>query len=209
MKKKIIAGICIVLGIAIMVVPFYYHFHGQQETDKLMEQFEQSLEDDEDESEEEVADVSEEGASISEEDAALLSEQEVIGIIEIETLDLKYPIVEGADSKSIAYAIGHMSETAGIGEKGNCVLCGHNGSRNGTFFTNLNQISIGDEVKIFDKKGDWHRYEVKETFIIGPRDNSVKNQSGEEILTLLTCANSGTQRFICVCTPIKAGETDD
>ena len=49
MKKKIIAGICIVLGIAIMVVPFYYHFHGQQETDKLMEQFEQSLEDDEDE----------------------------------------------------------------------------------------------------------------------------------------------------------------
>lgn len=117
MKKKIIAGICIVLGIAITVVPFYYHFHGQQETDKLMEQFEQSLEDDEDESEEEVAEVSEEGTSISEEDAALLSEQEVIGIIEIEALDLKYPIVEGADSKSIAYAIGHMSETAGIGEK--------------------------------------------------------------------------------------------
>ena len=58
MKKKIIAGICIVLGIAIMVVPFYYHFHGQQETDKLMEQFEQSLEDDEDESEEEVILVS-------------------------------------------------------------------------------------------------------------------------------------------------------
>lgn len=25
MKKKIIAGICIVLGIAITVVPFYYH----------------------------------------------------------------------------------------------------------------------------------------------------------------------------------------
>ena len=99
-----------------------------------------------------------------------------------------------------------MSETAGIGEKGNCVLCGHNGSRNGTFFTNLNQISISDEVKILDKKGEWHRYEVKETFIIGPRDNSVKNQSGEEILTLLTCANRGTQRFICVCTPIKQND---
>ena len=209
MKKKIIAGICIVLGIAITVVPFYYHFHGQQETDKLMEQFEQSLEDDEDESEEEVAELSEEGTSISEEDAALLSDQEVIGIIEIESLDLKYPIEEGADQNLIAYAIGHMSETAGIGDKGNCVLCGHNGSRNGTFFTNLNQISIGDEVKILDKKGVTHCYEVKETFIIGPRDNSVKKQSGEEILALLTCANRGTQRFIRVCVPVKAGEMDE
>lgn len=89
MKKKIFAGICILFGIAIMVVPFYYHFHGQQETDKLMEQFEESLEEHEDESKEEVAEVPEEDTSIGEEDAALLSEQEVIGIIEIEALELK------------------------------------------------------------------------------------------------------------------------
>lgn len=46
-----------------------------------------------------------------------------------------------------------MSETVGIGEKVNCVLCGHNGNRNGTFFINLNQISIDEEVKILNKEG--------------------------------------------------------
>jgi len=96
-----------------------------------------------------------------------------------------------------------MTETAAIGAKGNCVLCGHNGSRNGTFFTNLNQISIGDEVKILDKNGKWHMYRVEETFIVEPRDSSVKNQSGEEILTLFTCANKGTQRFVCKCLPVE------
>ena len=103
-----------------------------------------------------------------------------------------------------------MTETAGLGEKGNCVLCGHNGSRNGTFFTNLNQLSAGDKVKITDKKGEVHMYEVADTCIIGPYDNTVKNQSDEEILTLLTCANRGTKRFVCRCVPaVKEGEADE
>ena len=102
--------------------------------------------------------------------------------------------MEGAGNSQISYAIGHMTETAGLGEKGNCVLCGHNGSRNGTFFTNLNQLSAGDKVKITDKKGEVHMYEVADTCIIGPYDNTVKNQSDEEILTLLTCAK-GNKAF--------------
>ena len=48
MKRKIIAGICITVGIAFMAVPFYYHFHGQHETDRLIKQFEENMEDDED-----------------------------------------------------------------------------------------------------------------------------------------------------------------
>lgn len=97
-----------------------------------------------------------------------------------------------------------------IGEMGNCVLCGHNGSRNGIFFTHLNQVEAGDEVKLTDKKGELHRYAVSDTFIVGPYDNYVKKQTGEEILTLITCAERGTKRFICKCVPIeKAGEGDE
>ena len=50
--KRIFVSICIVTGIALLAVPFYYHFHGQNETDKLIEQFEKTLEDNEDETEE-------------------------------------------------------------------------------------------------------------------------------------------------------------
>ena len=68
--KRIFVSICIVTGIALLAVPFYYHFHGQNETDKLIEQFEKTLEDNEDETEK----SKEEGkkqTSLSEEDAAL------------------------------------------------------------------------------------------------------------------------------------------
>lgn len=207
--RRIFVSICIVTGIALLAVPFYYHFHGQNETDKLIEQFEKTLEDNEDETEESKEEGKEQ-TSLSEEDAALLSGEDVIGIIEIEAIDIRYPISEGAGNSQIRYAIGHMTETAGLGEKGNCVLCGHNGSRNGTFFTNLNQLSAGDKVKITDKRGEVHIYEVADTCVIDPYDNTVKNQSDEEILTLLTCANKGTKRFVCRCIPVKeAGDVDE
>lgn len=55
-----------------------------------------------------------------------------------------------------------------------------------------------------------HMYEVADTSVIGPYDNTVKNQSDEEILTLLTCANKGTKRFVCRCIPVKeAGDVDE
>ena len=211
MRKKIkiiFVGICIVAGIAFMAVPFYYHFHGQNETNELIDQFEHTLEEHEDEKEETKKEGKEQTA-LSQKDAALLSEEEVIGIIEIEAIDIRYPVLEGTGNSQIKYAIGHMPETAGLGEKGNCVLCGHNGSRNGIFFTNLNKLSAGDQVKITDKNGEIHMYEVTDTYIIDPYDNTVKNQSDEEILTLLTCANKGTKRFVCRCIPVKeAGDVD-
>ena len=105
----------------------------------------------------EEADVEEEQTSISKEDEAILKEGGVIGIIEIPGLDIRYPVMEGTTSKVLNAGIGHIEETAGIGESGNCVLCGHNGSIYGTFFTPLNQISIGDEVMITDKS-DWSVY---------------------------------------------------
>ena len=102
-----------------------------------------------------------------------------------------------------------MSETAPIGEMGNCVLAGHNGSRNGVFFTNLNQLVLGDKVKLIDRNGEVHLYEVADMFIIGPYDNEVKAQGEEEILTLLTCAENGTKRYIVRCILVGEGEWNE
>ena len=74
----------------------------------------------------------------------------------------------------------------------------------------LTSAEFAITVKITDKKGEVHMYEVADTCIIGPHDNTVKNQSDEEILTLLTCANKGTKRFVCRCVPaVKEGEADE
>lgn len=203
MIRKILAAILITAGLAAMSVPLFYHFYGNHKTDELIEQFEQNLEqeqteDDEKEGEKEKEETDTK-APISEEDAALLSSGDVVGLIEIEVLELKYPIVEGADSKQLAYGIGHIPDTAAIGSKGNCVLAGHRGSRYGTYFKYLNRLSEGDTVKVTDKEGNVYLYEVVSSEVVGPYDNSVKAQGEETELTLLTCENSGTMRLIYHC----------
>ena len=202
MMRKTIAVIFITAGLAAMSVPLFYHFYGNRKTEELIGQFEQSVEQEqmeEDEKEEEREAEADTKTPVSKEDAALLSSGDVVGLIEIEALDLKYPIVEGAGSKQLAYGIGHIPDTAAIGSIGNCVLAGHRGSRYGTYFKYLNKLSEGDTVKITDKGGNVHRYEVVSWEVVGPYDNSVKAQGEETELTLLTCENSGTMRLIYHC----------
>ena len=193
--RKVVAGLLIIAGIAIMAVPFFWRTTGEKQTEQLISEFERTLEDDQDEKK----DVEEEQTSISKEDEAILEEGNVIGIIEIPSIDIRYPVMEGTGSAVLNAGIGHIPETAGIGESGNCVLCGHNGSRYGTFFTPLNQISIGDVETIIDKKGQAHIYEVTETEVVNPYDNSIKTQGEGKELTLFTCSQKGTMRFVVKC----------
>lgn len=203
MIRKILAAVFITAGLAAMSVPLFYHFYGNHKTNELIEQFEQNVEqehkEDGEKEEEGETGAADTKAPISEEDAALLSSGDVIGLIEIEALELKYPIVEGADSKQLAYGIGHIPDTAAIGGIGNCVLAGHRGSRYGTYFKYLNRLSVGDTVKVMDKEGNVYLYEAVSWEVVGPYDNSVKAQGEETELTLLTCENSGTMRLIYHC----------
>lgn len=189
---------------AILAVPLYWHFKGMGETDRLINEFEQEIEAQEVRDEEK-----EEQTSISETDEAIFSEGDVIVILEIERIGIRYPVIEGTESEALNAGIGHITETAEIGETGNCVLCRHNGSRYGTFFTPLNQVQENDTVTLLDKEGDTHFYEVTETFIISPYDNSIKNQSDTEELTLFTCAERGTSALLVLCqvlVQIKSGK---
>lgn len=57
-----------------------------------------------------------------------------------------------------------MSDSAGIGERGNCIICGHNGSRYGEYFTNLSKVEVGDRVIVTDRDGDIYKYEIDEAY---------------------------------------------
>ena len=202
-RRKVFAGICIVVGVLFFAIPIVYHYTGMRETDRLTQEFEQKLE----EKQEDETEMEENGekvqAAISEEDAAIFAEGDVIAILEIESIGIRYPVVEGCSSANLNKAIGHLSETGKIGEKGNCVLAGHNGSRYGEFFTKLNQVTTGDVVALLDTEGTLHTYEVTETFVVGPYDNSIKTQRDTEELTLFTCAERGTKRFVVKCVPVR------
>lgn len=197
MKRKIIGIICIFTGFALLSVPFLFSMYGGMRSRELFEEIEQSIL--EYTGHEEEMQEDKRKARPNEAKKAVCQEGDAIGIIEIETLDLKYPVVEGAGSSELSVGIGHIPDTAGIGEIGNCVLAGHRGSRYGIYFKYLNRISSGDEIRLTDKEGNIYLYEAAGTRVVGPYDNSVKDQGKEKVLTLLTCENRGTMRLIVTC----------
>ena len=186
-KKRIVT--LIVLGIAIVAVPFLLRFLDRKRAEDYINRI--GVTEDEEDEESEAGGGKKKAASELPEGA--------IGIIEIKSLNIRYPIFEGAGAEQLNMGIGHLPETAGLLQKGNCVLAGHNGSRRGTFFTNLSSIVIGAEVKVTDKEMVTHTYIVEDTGVVGPYDASVRAESDEERLTLFTCAYHGTQRFVCRC----------
>ena len=134
--------------------------------------------------------------------------KDAIGIIEIPSLNIRYPIYEGAEETQLSIGIGHLPETAPLLAAGNCVLCGHNGSSRGAFFTSLSHIRKGDEVQITRKDKEKRTYHVVSTKVVGPYDASVRKKSKEEILTLFTCAYHGSRRFVAVCEPSAKNITE-
>lgn len=181
----------VLLGIAIAAVPFLLRMQGQQRTDQYISEFEEE----EDEESKETGNRKKKASPHLAENA--------VGIVEIPELRIKYPVFEGTGAGQLNEGIGHMESSAPLCGKGNCVLAGHNGSRRGTFFTNLSSARAGTEVKITTKAGVTHSYTVEEMRVVNPYDEWVTEESGTEMLTLFTCADHGTRRFVCKCVPVK------
>lgn len=204
MKRNIIGIICILAGLIMLSVPFFFSYYGEMKNKELLKEVEETIL--EVTGNEKEVQENEGEACPDEKEKTAYQTGDAIGIIEIAALDLKYPVIEGTGSSELSAGIGHIPDTAGIGETGNCVLAGHRGSRYGTYFKYLNRLCIGDEVKVTDKEGEVSLYEVAEITVVDPYDNSVKEQGEETKLTLLTCENSGTMRLIVSCD--KKGEEE-
>ena len=152
----------ILLGIAIVVIPFLLRMRREQDTQMYVKEFE------EEEHEEKADKKKDSKEKFSKEKVSLLSKEGVIGIIEIPDLNIKYPIFEGTGNTQLNEGIGHMTETAGLCGKGNCVLAGHNGSRRGVYFTYLSNIEAGTRVKLTNKKRETHEYMAQEMRVVSP-----------------------------------------
>lgn len=186
----------VVLGIVLIAVPFYIHMKEERRIQQYVEEFGKE----EDEGKQNVS---------KGEDNPLLIEEDVIGIIEIPSLDLKYPIFEGIGAAQLNEGIGHMETTTPLCKKGNCVLAGHNGSRRGVYFTTLCNVELGAVVRIINKEKEVHEYTIGEVRVVNPYDSWVTEESEEEILTLFTCASHGTKRFAVKCVPAKDYNVED
>ena len=198
MKRRIKKDIVLILlGVAIVAIPFLLRMKEQERSNRYMKAFE------EEQNEEE-----QNNKDHKKKDSLLLQEG-VIGIIEIPSLDIKYPVFEGAGSVQLNEGIGHVTNTTELCGKGNCVLAGHNGSRRGVYFTYLCNIEAGAKVLLTNRKKEKHEYTVKEMKVVNPYDEWVTEQTEGESLTLFTCAEHGTKRFVVKCEPVNNTDQQD
>jgi sortase A len=81
---------------------------------------------------------------------------------------------------------GHISGTALPGEPGNSAIAGHR-TTYGAPFANLDDVNLGDEVRVTTGKGRF-TYTVSDVTIVGPnRTDVLRPQKDRTLLTLITC----------------------
>jgi sortase A len=119
-----------------------------------------------------------------------------LGRIEIARIGLAAMIMEGVDAGTLRHSVGHIPRTPLPGQQGNVALAGHRD----TFFRPLRNIQNDDEITLTTLDGSY-RYRVDLISIVEPRDVGVLKNTGENILTLVTCypfhfIGSAPQRFI-------------
>ncbi|QWU16870.1 sortase A [Paenibacillus sophorae] len=114
-------------------------------------------------------------------------DEKAIALIEIDKIDVKLPVLEGATKANMRHAAVHLTETAPLGEIGNAAIAAHRAHTKGRLFNRLNEVKIGDTISV-KTKGKVYNYTVYDISIVEPTDVSVLEGSNKDrILTLITC----------------------
>ncbi|MCX7921123.1 MAG: class D sortase [Clostridia bacterium] len=113
--------------------------------------------------------------------------QKVLGILLIDKIGVKLPVVEGVKKEDLKIAAGHIPGTSELGGVGNAVVAAHRNYTFGSFFNRLDELQIGDKIEVSTKKGTY-KYIVYKKLIVEPTDTSVLNRNNKDkVLTLITC----------------------
>jgi sortase A len=105
-----------------------------------------------------------------------------LGRIEIASIGLKAMIQEGTGRQTLQRGVGHIVGTSLLGASGSIGLAGHRD----TFFRQLRNIHEGAEITLTTLAGSF-LYRVDQISIVEPEDSQVLRDSGENLLTLVTC----------------------
>ena len=113
---------------------------------------------------------------------------------------MELPIYLGASEDNMAVGAAHLTNTSlPIGGKStNCVLAAHTGYIGRVFFDYIRYLNIGDEITITNfwdtlsyrvtDKQNYKKYESSNCYIT----------DGKDLLTLITCAHGGADRYYVI-----------
>ena len=130
-----------------------------------------------------------------EEDLGLLnvSENGIIGYIEIPDIHCELPIYHGTDADALQVGVGHIegSSLPVGGESTHCAISGHRGLPSAKLFSDLDKLTVGDRfiLRVLD---DTLTYEVDQIHTVLPGEmDELEIVEGEDYCTLVTCTPYG------------------
>jgi len=131
-----------------------------------------------------------------------------IGVLTIDSIDLRLPIMEGVDEPELRIVPGRVPQTAEVGEIGNAVIAGHRNFTFGSMFNRLGEVEIGNVIEFQAMNGAVMTFEVFEILEITP-DNQIAfiQPQHESIITLYTCTpiREATYRLLIRARKIEGG----
>ncbi|MBT2679105.1 class D sortase [Bacillus sp. ISL-35] len=137
-------------------------------------------------------------SSTIEEESSKRNNSGMLGVIEIDKINLRLPILYGASQGNLGVGSGLLNGTSLPGAPGNSAIAAHRSRSYGRMFNRLDEIGTGDVVTVKGQNGTF-QYKVYETLVVEPEDVSVLSGSkNEKTLTLITCTpiDTATHRLI-------------
>lgn len=136
----------------------------------------------------------------------------IMGYITIEKIGLLLPIYHGVDTQTLEKGVGHLPSSAfPVGGDGNhTVLTGHTGLPSARLFTDLTELSDGDQ---FSVTVGSHSvcYQIDQVIVVLPEETQeLSAVAGEDYCTLVTCTPYGvnSHRLLVRGSRIDLQETD-
>lgn len=183
-KFRRLFGIALILiGIGIIVNVAYKKIVASQKQNELIEAFESQLVEANNEESSEAVNLES------------INGYTPVAIMEIPSIKLKQPVVDGITEDVIKYFLGRFPDLAMPGEIGNFAVAGHRVSDFTDAFINLYKVKVGDEVIVTTKDGRY-TYEVDNSFIVEPDQVEVLDDADYEKMTLITCTIGSKRRVI-------------
>ena len=130
-------------------------------------------------------------------------EGNIIGFVSIEKMNVRLPILLGANEENMKQGAAHLTNTSYPvgGGNTNCVLAAHRGYSRTAMFRDIELLEPGDEV-VIENFRETLVYETVETKVIDPDEiQEVLIQDGKDMVTLITCHpyRENRQRYVVYC----------
>lgn len=122
---------------------------------------------------------------------------ETIGLIEIPATGVNTPILSNVTVKGMEKAPCLLYKTGELNDVGNSLIIGHN-FRNGTLFSNNNNLNINDKIYITSLNGIKKEYIIYDKFISTAEDVSFikRDTNNKSEITLSCCTDDDLNRII-------------